>query len=70
MARIAEAGRALSREEIIADAEAAFGPDARFHTCCDENMTVSELLDFLAARGKLVGPGESMQLATGAGCDH
>ena len=70
MERIAAAGRKMSREEIIADAEATFGADARFHTCSAENMTAGDLLDFLASRGKLVGEDSAMALASGAACDH
>jgi len=70
MERIAASGRKMSREEIVADAEATFGVDARFHTCADENMTAGELLDFLEGRGKLVGESTAMELAAGSACDH
>jgi probable metal-binding protein len=70
MERIAAAGRKLSRSQIIADAEAAFGADARFHTCAAENLTVAELLDFLEGREKLVGGDDAMELAAGSACDH
>lgn len=70
MQRIMAAGRPMSRTEILADIENAFGADARFHTCSAEGMTADELIDFISARSKLVGPEDAMTIDRSQVCDH
>lgn len=41
-----------SKEELTKAIIARFGQQERFYTCCAENMTAEELVDFLEARGK------------------
>ena len=71
MHMIAEAGRAFSKDGLIAEISAKFGADARFHTCSAENMTAGELVDFLIARGKFQSSDEqALTLDTSAICQH
>ena len=50
-----ESGKSYTRESFKADLADKFGPDARFHSCSVNNMSPDDLLEFLAARGKLAG---------------
>lgn len=40
--------------EVADIVEARYGPEARFHTCSAQEMTLKELLQFLFARTKIV----------------
>lgn len=71
MHMIAEAGRAFSKDGLIAEVSAKFGADARFHTCSAENMSGSELVDFLIARGKFeTSDDQALTLDSSAICQH
>lgn len=43
-----------SREELVNAIIAKFGAEERFYTCSAENMTASELVAFLEAKGKFM----------------
>lgn len=43
-----------TRDALLAAIAQRFGSDARFHTCSADNLSAAELVDLLAARGKLV----------------
>lgn len=45
-------GRAVTRDELVAEVLRRFGPDARFHTCSAQGMTAEGIVDFLVGRGK------------------
>lgn len=47
-----EGHRYASKEELVKAVEERFGADERFCTCSTSGMTASELVDFLAAKGK------------------
>ena len=49
-----EADPQLTREELIHLAHERFGAEARYHTCAVEGMSIEQLIDFLAGRGKFV----------------
>jgi probable metal-binding protein len=71
MHMIADAGRAFSKDGLIAEISEKFGENARFHTCSAENMTARELVDFLIARGKFQSSDEqALTLDTSAICQH
>jgi probable metal-binding protein len=71
MHMIADAGRAFSKDGLIAEIGVKFGENARFHTCSAENMTAGELVDFLIARGKFQSSDEqALTLDTSAICQH
>lgn len=48
-----EADAPFSRAALIERVYQEFGPDARFGTCSGSGMTIDELLEFLAERGKI-----------------
>ena len=54
----------------IDDILARFGPDARFHTCSAADMTVDQLIDFLAQRGKFIEDGDGFSTAADRICGH
>ncbi len=56
-----------SLTEII---ERKFGQDARFHTCSAENMTLGELLEFLASRDKVELRGDLVFPGGSGACNH
>lgn len=70
MHMIVEAGHPFTRDELLDEIAKKFGASARFHTCSAENMTASELLDFLAARGKFHGEESAMQVDPAKICQH
>ncbi len=43
-----------TRKELIDAIIRKFGKGEKFFTCCTENMTAEELVDFLEQRGKFV----------------
>lgn len=58
----------MSQEAFWSEARALFG-DARFHTCSVEGMSLEQLVDFLAGKGKIVRDESTIQLLVPA-CDH
>lgn len=71
MHMIADAGRAFSKADLIAEIGTKFGADSRFHTCSAENMTAAELVEFLISRGKFQSTDEqALTLDTSAICQH
>ncbi len=58
-----------SLEEAIIN---KFGKDARFYTCSAQNMTASEIIEFLELRGKFMDSdgGEGFQTDPSQICDH
>ena len=61
-----------SREELTEAIIARFGRQERFYTCCAENLTAEELVDFLAARGKFrpAGAGDDFTVDSSKICNH
>lgn len=49
---ITASGTAYTRDLLLEEINGRFGSEARFHTCAAENMTATELLEFLESRGK------------------
>jgi probable metal-binding protein len=71
IALIAAANPPLTRATLAEQVRQHFGPDARFHTCSPGAMTLTELLSFLAQRGKLVEtPAGELSFVRGQACDH
>jgi probable metal-binding protein len=62
--------RGYSRAQLAADVVAQFGTDARFHACAGDNMTLDELLVFLADRGKVIETTEGLRTDLGLMCSH
>ena len=49
---------------------AHFGADELFHTCSVEGMTASELVDFLAERGKFMPASAGFTVDSSKICNH
>ncbi|MGG5838624.1 YecH family metal-binding protein [Huaxiibacter chinensis] len=49
-----ETGEHYSESSLEQAIHARFGETARFHTCSAENLTASELVAFLKAKGKFI----------------
>lgn len=45
---------AFTKASLIDAIYQKFGNDSRFHTCSAENMTATELVDFLEKKGKFI----------------
>lgn len=51
---LAEAGRPVSADELRQLAVERFGDGAVFHTCCQQNLSLAETLEFFVSRKKIV----------------
>ena len=60
----------LTRVELETAIAKRFGADTRFHTCSRENMTIPELVDFLAERGKFEECEGKLTTARDRICSH
>lgn len=49
-----DSGEQYTEASLVAAITARFGEAARFHTCSAAEMTATELVAFLAARGKFI----------------
>ena len=65
-----EQGGQFTHESLAAAIAAKFGADARFHTCSAEGMSASELIDFLAAKGKFIDHGNGFNTEADKICNH
>lgn len=65
-----ESGQSYSRETLLAAINEKFGDDARFGICSGGNMTASELIEALAAKGKFVGDEDAFRFDPSAMCNH
>lgn len=70
MQLIHELDSPVTREALRRVVSNRFGADARFHTCSAERMTVDQLLEFLAMRGKVVEVDGCLRTDVGQMCDH
>ena len=52
---------AFTRATLAQEAARRYGPDARFCTCSVQDMTLSQLVDFLVSRGKLIEAGGQLR---------
>jgi probable metal-binding protein len=68
---ILDARPALTRQTLAEQVRLRFGDEPRFHTCSAGGLTLTQLLSFLAERGKLVEtPDGQLGVATGNACSH
>jgi probable metal-binding protein len=65
-----ESGRSFSRADLIAAVTERFGPQTRFHTCSAVGMTAAQLVDFLAAKGKLGDADDGFNMQPERICNH
>ncbi len=60
----------ISLASLTATAQRQLGSDARFFTCSAENMTLGELLTFLATRDKIEVRGDLVFPGGSGACNH
>lgn len=65
-----DSGQNYSRATLLEAIHEKFGKDSRFIICSGGNMTASELIDALAAKGKFVGEVEAFTFDPGTMCEH
>lgn len=70
MQMMIEAKKGYSKESLRADVLDRFGEDTRFYTCSQSGMTIDELIEFLAVRGKFVSSDEGFTTDPGKICQH
>ncbi len=63
-------GKAYTKATLVKDIVKTFGKEARFYTCSADNMTASELVAFLEAKGKFVPRKGGFQTAANKICQH
>ena len=59
-----------TRETLLRAIIDRFGESTRFYTCSAENMTATELIDFLESRGKFVESGNGFTTLANKICNH
>ncbi len=64
------AGNSYTEESLLAAIREKFGEDARFHTCSASDMTASELIAFLRARGKFMPSDGGFAFDPAKRCSH
>lgn len=45
-------GQSYTEQRLLEAIVSKFGPEERFYTCCAENLTAQELIEFLKSHGK------------------
>ncbi|MCO6047442.1 YecH family protein [Aeoliella sp. ICT_H6.2] len=70
MRMMLESGQSYDRSTLEAAIHERFGTEARFCTCSASGMTASQLIDFLAERGKFVPAGQGFSTDAGKICNH
>jgi probable metal-binding protein len=70
MQMMLQSGKAYTRESLLTDIIANFGPNSRFFACSAENLTPEGLIDFLEAKGKFVPGEEGFQTSPDLMCKH
>jgi len=59
-----------SKDELREMVKSRFGDAPRFHTCSAQDMTLDELILFLAGKGKVVEVDGVLGTSRGQICDH
>jgi probable metal-binding protein len=70
MRMMVESGESYDEKNLEAAIHAKFGESARFCTCSASGMTASELIEFLAAKGKFVPASTGFSTHPSKICDH
>ncbi|WP_039056687.1 YecH family metal-binding protein [Enterobacter sp. Bisph1] len=65
-----ETGERYTKESLATAIIQRFGETSRFHTCSAENLTASELVEFLASRGKFIPSDEGFSTHVSKICQH
>ena len=67
---MATSGITYTRESLVQAVLEQFGEDTRFHTCAGQGMNAEEIVAFIEARGKLMGPEDDLRLDPSKQCSH
>ena len=70
MRMMLRSGKLYTRDSLLKDIVATFGPDARFFTCSAQNLTPEGIIDFLQVKGKFVPCEEGFQTSADLMCKH
>ncbi|MCP5158627.1 MAG: YecH family protein [Gammaproteobacteria bacterium] len=70
MEMMLSSNRSYTKESLCAAILAKFGKDARFYTCAEENMTASDLVEFLESKGKFVETEAGFNTSPDKMCAH
>ena len=70
MRLIAAADPPLPRSGLEAEVSQRFGADVRFHACAGHDLTLTELLEFLSDRGKVVERDGQLRTDLDQICSH
>jgi len=65
-----ESDQQFTTESLKAAIAARFGEDARFHTCSAQDMDASELIGFLASKGKFTPAAGGFNTQENKICQH
>ncbi len=65
-----DTGTAYTTEGLIAAIEQRFGNEVRFHTCSAAEMSATQLVAFLANKGKFVPQEAGFTTAASKICQH
>lgn len=60
----------FTKTSLIKTIDQQFGQNARFHTCSANNMTASDLVDFLERKGKFIPAEGGFTTSEGKICRH
>jgi len=60
----------LTRGELREKVTDCFGEHARFHACVDGSMSLDQVLEFLARRGKVIEVDGYLRTDIGLMCNH
>jgi probable metal-binding protein len=67
---MAESGLSYSSASLLAAINEKFGEEARFGICSGGNLTASELIKALTAKGKFVGGPDGFKFDPSGMCNH
>jgi probable metal-binding protein len=65
-----ESAEQYSEKSLVEAIHTRFGGEARFHTCSASEMSATELVAFLAARGKFIPAEEGFSTHESKICNH
>lgn len=66
---MATSGRGYTRESLAQAVLEKFGADTRFSTCAGGGLTAEGVVEFIEARGKLMGPDDALRLDPEKQCE-
>ncbi|GHC01062.1 YecH family metal-binding protein [Cerasicoccus arenae] len=65
-----ESGKTYSQESLLDAINKKFGDSTRFVICSGGNLTASELIEALDAKGKFIGEKDAFKFDPDAMCNH